>query len=151
MKLAEALALRADLVKRLEQLKIRLTRVAKVQKGDQPAEDPAALIEEYEGAATELAQLITRINITNATAMGGDQTLTAALAERDVLGLRQGMYRELAKAAAITQTVNTRSEVRFRSAIPVAATQKTADRLATQLRHLDTSIQEVNWTTNLLD
>ena len=46
MKLAEALIWRADAKKRLEQLKTRLVRVAKVQEGDAPAEDPKALLAE---------------------------------------------------------------------------------------------------------
>ncbi len=44
MKLAEALALRGDILKRLEQIRARLLRNAKVQDGDSPAEDPAALL-----------------------------------------------------------------------------------------------------------
>jgi hypothetical protein len=41
MKLAEALLRRADCQKCLEQLKARLLRNAKVQEGDDPAEDPS--------------------------------------------------------------------------------------------------------------
>ena len=48
MKLAEALILRADNQKRLEQVCQRLLRSAKVQEGDQPPEDPGALIEALE-------------------------------------------------------------------------------------------------------
>jgi hypothetical protein len=40
MKIAEALALRSDLQKRLEQLKQRLVRNARIQEGDAPEEDP---------------------------------------------------------------------------------------------------------------
>ena len=40
MRLAEALILRADYQRRLEQLKQRLIRNAKVQAGDAPNEDP---------------------------------------------------------------------------------------------------------------
>ena len=47
MKLAEALQLRGDLQKRLEQLTSRLYNNATVQEGEAPAEDPAALLEEY--------------------------------------------------------------------------------------------------------
>ena len=44
MKLAEALLLRADLQKRIEQIESRLLRNAKVQEGETPAEDPQALL-----------------------------------------------------------------------------------------------------------
>ena len=61
MKLAEALVLRADYQKRLEQLKFRLIRSAKVQEGDEPAENPSRLLDELEDVATRLAELIRRI------------------------------------------------------------------------------------------
>lgn len=60
MKLAEALILRADYQKRIEQLKQRLLRNAKVQEGDDPAENPAALVEEVNRLAQELEVLIQR-------------------------------------------------------------------------------------------
>ena len=47
MKIAEALALRADLQRRLEQLKQRLFNNARVQEGDQPAEPPDQLQAEF--------------------------------------------------------------------------------------------------------
>jgi len=46
MKLAEALMLRADIQKRIDQLKQRLLRNVKVQEGDRPAENPEALLSE---------------------------------------------------------------------------------------------------------
>jgi hypothetical protein len=149
MKLAEALVLRSDHQKRLEQLKARLQRNAKVQEGDNPAEDPEQLIVEYESVAAELMQLIARINLTNTTAQIGGRSLTEALAERDVLRLRQAMYRDLAQIATITQSVATRSEVRFKPTVSVAAIQKKADELAQTLRNLDARIQEANWLIEL--
>ena len=46
MKLAEALNLRADLQKRIANLKERLIKNAKVQEGDTPSENPHTLINE---------------------------------------------------------------------------------------------------------
>jgi len=60
MKIAEALALRADLQVRLEQLKQRLVKNARIQEGDAPAEDPVALQSEFEKSAQELTVLIQR-------------------------------------------------------------------------------------------
>jgi len=65
MKLAEALMLRADIQKRIDQLKQRLLRNVKVQEGDRPAENPEALLSELERLLSELRQLIQRINKTN--------------------------------------------------------------------------------------
>ena len=90
MKLAEALILRADCLKRFRQLKERLFAVAKIQEGDQPAEKPQDLIEQLEFVAEEFAGLIIKINKTNSTVLFADgKTLADALAERDVLKLRR--------------------------------------------------------------
>ena len=144
MKLAEALALRGDILKRLEQIRARLLRNAKVQEGDSPAEDPSALLVEHERLAADLQQLIARINHTNSSVRFETGTLTDALAARDVLRLRQAMHRDLAEEATVTQFIGTRSEVRFRPAVKVAEVQKHADDLAQELRRLDARIQEAN-------
>jgi hypothetical protein len=151
MKVAEALALRADLQRRLEQLKQRLVKNARVQEGDQPAELPDQLQIEFERCAEELTSLIRRINRTNASTQLGTVTLADSLAVRDVLKIRQNAYRELAAAASTTQTRATRSEVKFVSTVSVAAVQRKADDLAKEMRELDTRIQEADWKTNLIE
>ena len=81
MKLAEALILRADQKKRIEQLRQRILRNTKVQEGQQAAETPEALIQEMENTAGELLTLIQRINRTNsATPMNAGGTLADAIA-----------------------------------------------------------------------
>src|ERR1041384_1920113 len=108
MKVAEALALRADLQKRLEQLKVRLVKNARIQEGDKPEEDPVELQAELERSAQELTTLIQRINRTNAGSKFGGGTIADALAERDVLRIRYNTYRELAAAASTSQGRMTR-------------------------------------------
>jgi len=151
MKIAEALALRADLQKRVEQLKQRLVKNARIQEGDVPEEDPAELQTELEKSARELTLLIQRINRTNAASQFGAGTLADSLAERDVLKIRYNAYRELANAASTSQGRTTRSEVKFISTVSVAAIQRKADDLAREYRELDTRIQEADWLTTLLD
>jgi hypothetical protein len=152
MRLAEALILRADCQKRLEHLKTRLTRSAKVQEGEQPPEQPTELLEEMERTAAELESLIRRINRTNAeTPFEGGGTLTDALASRDVLGLRRAIYADLAAAATVTQDRYSKSEVKFKSTVSVAEMQKRADTVARAFRELDARIQEANWRTDLID
>ena len=150
MKLAEALVLRADHQKRLEQLKARLIRNAKVQEGEGPAEDPADLVSQVEAVTAELERLIQRINRTNAaTRLDGGATLADLLARRDVLGMRRAVYAELAQAATVTQDRYSKSEVKFKSTVNVAAMQKRADDIAKEYRELDTRLQAANWTTEL--
>jgi hypothetical protein len=150
MKLAEALAQRADYQKRIEQLKARLLRNAKVQEGDTPAENPAELLRELEAVSADLTRLIQQINATNAsTPMEQNVTLSDAIARRDVLRLRHAIYRDLAGAATVTQERYSKSEVKFQSTVNVAEIQRQADALAREHRELDTRIQEANWRIDL--
>lgn len=152
MKLAEALILRADTKKRFEQLRQRLTNNAKVQDGDKPAEKPEDLLKEIEQTANEYEKLIKQINKTNSkTEFAKGKTLTDALAERDVLILRRGVYTGLVNAATISQQMYSRSEIKFVSTIDVGKTQKTVDKLSKQYREFDAKIQEFNWKTDLAE
>lgn len=152
MKLAEALIRRADSQKRFEQVKARLLVNAKVQEGDVPAETPADLLTELLRVVNDLLELIKRINRTNSvTVFGGGETLSDALAERDLLALQRSAYAELAQAASITQGRYTRSEVKYVATVNVAEIQKRADELAKNYRELDARIQELNWQTELVE
>ena len=152
MKLAQALILRADHQKRLAQLQERLLRNAKVQQGDKPAEDPALLMAEMEGISEALVELIQRINRTNsASELASGTMLSDALASREVLRMRNEVYRELAEAATVTQGRYSRSEIKFESTVEVAEIQDLADRLAVEYRELDARIQEANWQLELME
>lgn len=151
MKLAEALIERADLQTRLSQLDARLHNNAKVQEGETPAEDPNALLEELDRIAARLEQLITAINLTNSAVTDGGETLTALLARRDVLKSRVGALRNFLNAASSVVIRGSRSEVVIRSTVDVAALRKEADARAMELRKLDTRIQALNWTADLLE
>ncbi len=150
MKLAEALILRADRKKRIEQLRQRLISNAKVQEGDNPAEDPAALLSETETTIAEFADVIRRINRTNvATELEPGVSLADAIVQRDSLKWRHEIYRQLAQAAVVTQERRTQSEIKFRGTVVVADLQRQADDFAKQHRELDARIQQANWLTEL--
>lgn len=152
MKLAEALIWRADAKKRLEQLKQRLLRNAKVQEGDAPAEEPAALLAEHARLADEFMQIIQRINRTNsATPLREGMTIADALAVRDVLAVRVDVLRSLTQVATVTQDRYTKSEVKFRSTVNIAELQQQVNRFAVEHRELDAQIQALNWQIELLE
>ena len=62
MKLAEALVLRSDTKKRLEQLRARFNSSALVQEGEAPPEDPQQLLSELEVMIREFERLVIAIN-----------------------------------------------------------------------------------------
>lgn len=153
MKLAEALTARADLQRRIEQLRARIVANARYQEGEEPAEDAAALIVEADAALTQLRDLIRRINATNARLdLGADGTMTDALAARDVLRLRHTVLTDAAAAASGSNDQflrQMRSELRQVAALPVAKLRSQADAVAQELRELDNRIQQANWSNDL--
>lgn len=149
MKLAEALLLRADLQKRIEQIESRLLRNAKVQEGETPAEDPHALLAELSDLIRQLETLMRRINETNAALTDAGETMTALLARRDCLRLYVQALRRFCAEASETVMRGTRSEVVVRSAVDVRRLQKTIDDTSKELRELDLRIQGLNWTAEL--
>jgi len=152
MKLAEALVLRADLQRRVSQLRDRLAKSVLIQEGDQPAEDPQELLAALGDILKELGDLITRINVTNLqTTMADGTTLTASLARRDVLVLEQSVMQSVADTASNRFDRYSRSEIRRVATVDVAAIRRNIDVLARQRRELDTTIQATNWTTDLIE
>lgn len=152
MKLAEALAARADLQRRLEQMRGRLAQSALVQEDERPPEDPQELLAETERLLAELERYVERINRTNLGATLPDgRTLTAALARRDVLGLRYGLLRGLVDAASNRMPRYGRAEIRILPTVDVAPLRRRMDEAARERRELDTAIQAANWTTELME
>jgi hypothetical protein len=152
MKLSEALILRADSQKRIEQLKQRIFRSAKVQEGDTAPENPRALLEELERTLSVLEDLIKRINKTNSvTEFVASKTLSDVLAERDVLLTRRNAYNQLVDAASVIQNLYSRSEIKFITTVDIPEAQQRVDELSKQYRELDSRIQAMNWQTELLD
>lgn len=144
MKLAEALQERADLNRRIEQLRYRLSNNVLVQEGEKPLEDPAALLEELESSFTRLEWLIARINLTNCAVKVEGRSLTELIARRDVLSLRAEAYRRLVEEASQNTHRATRTEIKILSAVNVPALQRQADDASRELRLLDNTLQATN-------
>ena len=149
MKLAEALNLRADCQKRIQQLSARLNLNAKVQEGDTPAEAPQALLKELEEDITALERLIGQINLTNSRTVSNGETLTELIARRDALGLKNSILRSFLDQASEKATRYSNNEIRILSTVNVAQMQKQVDAAARELRELDVKIQSLNWATEL--
>lgn len=156
VKLAEALSLRANAVRRIEQLRTRIVTNARYQEGEEPAEDAATLLAEVEGVLDEYQTLIQRINRTNAaTTIGVDDTLTDALGRRDALRWRHHVLTTAADAAAGNNqqgySRQLRSELKMLPALAVADLRAQADQVARDLRELDVRIQQSNWQVDLME
>jgi hypothetical protein len=154
MTIAEALSLRADAARRVEQLRARIVANARYQEGEEPSEDPGALLLEAGRVLAELENLIRRINRTNAATQIGPEggTITDALARRDMLRTRHSLVTAAADAAAGRMGGRQlRSELKMLTILPVAGLRSEADDLARQIRETDVLIQQSNWLVELLE
>jgi len=150
MKLATALSERSDLQRRISELGGRLNQNAKVQEGDEPAEDPKELLDELDRDMKRLEELIARINRTNNATTNDGVTITELLAKRDCLKQRIIILRNFLDNASARVNRYTKTEIKINSTISVAKLQKDLDEYSKELRETDEKIQELNWTTELL-
>lgn len=149
MKLAEALQERADLNRKIQQLRNRLSNNVLTQEGEKPTEDPNELLKELDSSLKRLQLLISRINLTNCSTVIEGRSLTEIISQRDVLVLQIDSYRNVADLASRTTDRARHSEIKIVSAIDVPAMQKKIDKLSKELRKLDNLLQESNWTVDL--
>ena len=150
MKLAEALQERADLNRKLDELRERLSNNVIAQEGEKPLEDPNELLVQFDGAIARLEELMARINKTNAATVDGGETITALIARKDALKTQVRAYRDTVNWASQTGHRARGTEIMVISAVDVRALQKKTDSLAQELRQIDNRIQELNWKTELL-
>ena len=151
MKLANALSQRSELQTRIRQIEVRLNNNAQVQEGEQPAEDPMELLKELEADYARLEELISAINFTNNyTKVDNKVTLADLLARRDCMRRRLSALRNFLSNASALVRRHSASEIKVKSTVNVRQLQKQVDSLSKELRELEETIQEKNWTTELI-
>lgn len=151
MKLAQALILRSDTQKRIEQLKVRLLSNAKTQENESPSEDPKLLLKELDKLTSELFRLICSINLTNSSTKFDGMSLTEMIAKKDALVLKANVLREFATSASQKVDLYSNSEIKILSTVDVAALQKQVDALSKEIRELEMKLQEANWSVDLVE
>lgn len=94
------MSIRADLQKKVAQLKERIKESTKVQEGDEPCDNVEELYKELDEALVQLEDLIYRINITNVQIVQDGDSLTRLIANRDVLSMRVKALKEVVNYVA---------------------------------------------------
>lgn len=151
MKLAEALILRAEKQRRIEQLKNRVIENARIQEGDQVSENPEELLKSIDENLEELLILIKRINNTNnKTEYEENISLSEALAKRDIIIKKRSILAQISDEASIKNNRYSNSEIKYISTIDVSEIQNQIGNLSEEWRKLDTEIQRLNWNTDLI-
>ena len=151
MKLAEALQERADINKKIDQLRQRIESNVLVQEGEKSQEDPLALIKELDAAVERLEKLMADINLTNCRTEVSGKTLTEIIARKDALSVKLASYRDIAYEANQNTRRARNTEIKIKSQVKVSTLQKAADDIAAEIRKLDNTLQATNWTTELIE
>ena len=150
MKLAEALSIRKDLQKRIQQLEQRIKSNVKVQEGDEPLEDPNELMKELHSCLVQLEELIARINLTNIKTKNAEGlSITQLIAKKDTLTTRIGILRNIYSEATNIVNRYSSSELRIECVIDAKQLSKQIDDYSGRLRKLDIEIQSLNFLTEL--
>lgn len=149
MKLANALAERSRLQQRLSELENRLNNNAKVQEGEQPAENPQDLLQEMDETLRSLEALMARINLVNSATTADGVTITELLAKRDCLKMRLKVMRGFLENASRKVDRYAKTEIVVKSTVSVSDLQKEVDAYSKELRLTDEKIQELNWMTEI--
>ena len=153
MKLGEALSLRAKKAQQLDELKQRVLANILTQEGEDPAEDPDALISEFERVSDELSELVEKIARTNIERSTSDgENLLTLLHRRETLRRKRNLLSMVANQATPTQNQFrwTRTEIKFVTTIDVQARRQAIDELDQEIRALDSKLQETNWQVDLV-
>ena len=151
MKIAEALILRADIQKRIAQLRTRLNNNAKVQENEEPAENPELLLTELENLILQLNDLIVKINRTNTLSKIDGISLVELIAKKDTLSQKAGILREFIEIASQKVDLYSTTEIKVFSTVNVSEQQKKQDKLSKEIRETDTKLQQANWTIDLVE
>ncbi len=150
MKLAEALMIRGQMQNKLASIKERIKHNILVQEGETPHEDPTELMAQGSAVLDELEELVARINTCNLTAKLPDgRSITQVLARRDKLAGRHALLNIAIVASRSEPDRYSVREIKWNTSVNVASLQKQADDLATQLRELNTMLQQANWAIDL--
>ena len=151
MKLAVALQERADINRKIEELKNRLKCNVLIQEGESPEEEPNSLKRELDSTIARLGVLIAKINLTNSQTVVDGKTLTELIAQKDALQLSIYAYKEIIDVATQKTYRSRNTEIKIKTAISVVDWQKRIDALSKELRLLDIKIQETNWKIDLIE
>lgn len=150
MKLAEALLLKSDYQRDIYELKTKIMHCSKIQEGEESLVNPDDLLSKLDEVFNKLELITKRINYTNSQIMINGQTLVDLILTRDAIKMKRKILTTLLDEATIKQDRYSQSEIKFVTIIDVLNIQRQIDDLSKRFRELDTQIQQLNWTHDLM-
>lgn len=151
MKLAEALAERSDIRKKLDSLSGRLNNNVRVLEGEEPTEDPKRLLKDLNVLIAREEELIRMIDIANAnTVAANGEPLAALLARRKALMDKVEILENLMRSAENSRnSYASKDSLREIVTVNIPSLRKEADALSKEIRETDSLIQMTNWSTDI--
>ena len=87
--------------------------------------------------------------MTNCSTVVDGMSLTQIIARKDALTLKLSIYRDLVNTSSRSAFRARNSEIKIIPTVSVRELQKQVDSLSKELRLLDNSLQQTNWTVDL--
>lgn len=150
MKLAEALLLKSDYQRDVYELKTKIIHYSKIQEGEESLVNPDELLLKLDDVFNKLEVITKRINYTNSQVKVNNETLVDLILTRDAIKMKRKILTTLLDEATIKQDRYSQSEIKFVTIIDVLEIQRQIDDLSKRFRELDTQIQQLNWTHELM-
>jgi hypothetical protein len=148
MKLAEALLLRADLQRKIDQLNDRILPNLIVHNQANPQEDPTKLLAQLRDAIGQLERIAVKVNNTNIqTLLPDGRSLMEGLAKRDAIKMLQSKMYDVRRSS----TIRSYGHDNQTATLKFPAVQSEIDQLGRSFREIDTIIQRLNWNTDLIE
>ena len=152
MKLASALSERAILQEKILDLRNRMEINAVIQEGENPPEDPWELLRVLDTILMKYEKILKAINLTNSNTVTEEGiTVTELLSRREALEKRIDALNRMTRAATENTHRYARNEIKWLPSISIPELRKIKDGAEKQLRELNEQIQEINWTTELIE
>ena len=123
---------------------------SKIQEGEESLVNPDDLLSKLDEVFNKLELITKRINYTNSQIIINGQTLVDLILTRDAIKMKRKILTTLLDEATIKQERYSQSEIKFVTIIDVLNIQRQIDDLSKRFRELDTQIQQLNWTHDLM-
>jgi len=154
MKLAEALIERANLQRQNRGIVRHIDENVRLPEDEEPTGSVENLIKQYEANMLRLAELVRRINKTNCLTEMNGGTITDAIARRDCLNSQIKAYNDIYETVTSHEQHGRygSSEIRVKYVrhLDSKKLEDRIDHLSQEFRLLDTALQGMNWTVELL-
>lgn len=135
----------------LSKLSRRLESCVKIQDGDEIEETAKEVLAELDTVLAEYQRLVYAINMTNSQTYDEEgRNLTSLLAERDALKERVSAL-DSAYSLLTSSSRYNRNEIRYVKTVDLADFRNLFNESSAALRKLDFHIQELSFTTDLLE